>query len=363
MFIVGAGPAGLAAGISAASAGFSVEVADISAPPIDKACGEGLMPDSVAALAAVGVDLGPVESASFRGVRFIGHGRTAEALFPVGTGRGVRRTVLHPLLLERAESLGVRFRWKTVVRGMANGTVQMDGAKVRPRWIVGADGHQSRVRRWSGLDSGELRSKRIGLRQHFAIEPWSDFVEIYWGKRGQAYVTPVAKDEICVAFMAHEKFASVKDALSHFPELNERLAGVLKSDAPRGAVSLVKRLHHVVRGNVALIGDASGSIDAITGEGMAVGFRQAVALAAALKADDLSQYEAAHRVIGKVPHFMSQSMLMMDRMGLVRRHVLRALSQKPELFARMLQIHVGHTGLTVMGRDGIVNLGLGLLTA
>jgi menaquinone-9 beta-reductase len=363
IFIVGAGPAGLAAGISASQAGFSVEIADCSAPPIDKACGEGLMPDSLAALSELGVNLDAVETAPFAGVRFIGHGRVADSRFPTGTGLGVRRTVLHPLLMERAESLGVRFRWKTVVRGMEDGSVKMDGGTVRPRWVVGADGHQSRVRHWAGLDRGKLSSKRVGLRQHFAITPWSEFVEIYWGEKGQAYVTPVAKDEICVAFMSRQKFASVGVALEHFPELNERIGVAVRSDAPRGAVSLVKRLDRVSRGNVALIGDASGSIDAITGEGMAVGFRQAVALTAALKAGDLNQYEVAHQVIGRVPHFMSEGMLMMDRMGVVQRHVLKALAHKPELFARMLKIHVGHTELKVLGREGLLNLGLGLLIA
>jgi flavin-dependent dehydrogenase len=363
VFIAGAGPAGLAAAIAAADAGFSVEVADSSAPPIDKACGEGLMPDSLAALVELGVSLEGVETAPFLGVRFIGHGLTTEARFPEGTGFGVRRTVLHPLLMRRAESLGVRFRWRTVVRGMKDGAVTMDGGTVRPRWIVGADGHQSRVRHWAGLDQGKLSSRRIGLRQHYAIEPWSKFVEVYWGEAGQAYVTPVAKDEVCVAFMSRKKFASVLDALSGFPELGERLGSALASDAPRGAVSLVKRLHHVTRGNVSLIGDASGSVDAITGEGMAVGFRQAVALAAAFKADDLTRYEAAHTEIGKLPHFMSDGMLAMDRVGAVRRHVLSALTKKPELFGRMIGIHVGHTKLRMMGRDGVLNLGLRLLTS
>jgi flavin-dependent dehydrogenase len=363
VFISGAGPAGLAAGISAARAGFSVEIADCSAPPIDKACGEGLMPDSLAALAGLGVELDGVETSPFHGVRFIGHGRTAEARFPEGTGLGVRRTVLHPLLLEKAESLGVRFRWKTTVRGVENGVVKMDGATVRPRWVIGADGHQSRVRHWAGLERGKLSSKRIGLRQHYGIAPWSKFVEIYWGEKGQAYVTPVAKDEICVAYMSREKFASVAAAQAQFPELNERLGVGMASDAPRGAVSLVKKLQHVAKGNVALIGDASGSIDAITGEGMAVGFRQAAALTAALKAGDLKQYEAAHKEIGRLPHFMSEGMLMMDRVGAVQRHVLKALAHKPELFGRMLKIHVGHTELKALGRDGVLNLGLGLLTA
>jgi menaquinone-9 beta-reductase len=361
VFIVGAGPAGLAAAIAAADTGFSVEVADSSAPPIDKACGEGLMPDSLAALDKLGVNLEGVETSPFFGVRFLGHGRTAEARFPEGMGFGVRRTVLHPLLLARAEGLGVRFRWKTVVRELKDGLVSLEGATLKPRWVVGADGHQSRVRHWAGLNHGTLSSKRIGLRQHYDIQPWSTFVEVYWGELGQAYVTPVAKNEVCVAFMSRKKFASVSDALSGFPELRERLGSAVTSDAPRGAVSLVKRLHHVTRGNVALVGDASGSVDAITGEGMAIGFRQAVALAAAFKRDDLTNYETAHAAIGKLPHFMSDGMLVMDRVGMVRRRVLSVLATRPELFRRMVGIHVGHTPLRLAGRNGVLDLGFRLL--
>ena len=55
VFVVGGGPAGLAAAIAARQRGFEVVVADSAQPPIDKACGEGLMPDGVAALARLGV--------------------------------------------------------------------------------------------------------------------------------------------------------------------------------------------------------------------------------------------------------------------------------------------------------------------
>ncbi|MDE3103591.1 MAG: FAD-dependent monooxygenase [Acidobacteriota bacterium] len=363
VFVVGAGPAGVAAALAAARAGMRVVVADGSAPPIDKACGEGLMPDSIAALAQLGVSLDGVPSAEFHGIRFVERGKVAEAKFPDGVGRGVRRTVLHPLLLEHAERAGVSFRWRTVVRSVEGDRLAMPGAEVRARWIVGADGHQSRVRRWAGLEAGKLSSQRIGLRQHFAVQPWSSFVEVYWCDKGQAYVTPVAHDEICVAFLAREKFSSVAEALAHFPELASRLAGVAASDTPRGAVSLVKQLRSVARGQVALIGDASGSVDAITGEGMAIGFRQAVALAEAMVAGDLSRYQAAHRQIGQLPRFMSQGMLMMDRQRLVRRQVLRALTRKPALFARMMQVHVGHVPLRLLGETGLLRLGAGLLTA
>ena len=45
--IAGGGPAGLAAAIALRQKGLDVLVADALWPPIDKACGEGLMPDAL----------------------------------------------------------------------------------------------------------------------------------------------------------------------------------------------------------------------------------------------------------------------------------------------------------------------------
>ena len=71
VFIVGGGPAGLATGIALRQRGLRVVVADLAQPPIDKACGEGLMPQTVAELKALGVTLGPSQAVPFRGIRFI----------------------------------------------------------------------------------------------------------------------------------------------------------------------------------------------------------------------------------------------------------------------------------------------------
>jgi flavin-dependent dehydrogenase len=92
---------------------------------------------------------------------------------------------------------------------------------------------------------------------------------------------------------------------------------------------------------VALGGDASGSVDAITGEGLCLLFQQAAALAAALEAGDLSLYQAEHRRIGKRPEFMAALMLMLDGRGRLRRRSMRAFEGHPRLFARTLAMHVG----------------------
>ena len=93
--VVGGGPAGIAAALAVRQKGFTVTVVDYAWPPIDKTCGEGLMPDSLAALQRLGVEIDPFQIFRFRGIRFLGSGVSVEADFPSGSGFGVRRTTLH----------------------------------------------------------------------------------------------------------------------------------------------------------------------------------------------------------------------------------------------------------------------------
>src|SRR5690349_21336038 len=134
VFVIGGGPAGLAAAIAARRRGMRVVVADGNRPPIDKACGEGLMPDSRRAAEAIGIRLPDSVGFEFRGIRFHGAGKQVEAEFPHGRGVGVRRTVLHEILIETAERAGVELRWNTPVPKIED---------IRSRWIVGADGAAS----------------------------------------------------------------------------------------------------------------------------------------------------------------------------------------------------------------------------
>ena len=363
VFVIGGGPAGLAAAIAAAQKGMSVTVADIAEPPIDKACGEGLMPDSLHALSSLGVVLDRFDHASFRGIRFLGENDSVEAKFSRGVGIGIRRTILHDVMVERARDLGIRLLWRARVRGVEKDAVHVNGEYVRCRWIVGADGQNSRVRAWAGLANGRNYERRVGLRQHFRIQPWSDFVEIYWGESGQAYVTPIASNEICVALISRRRFPSFDEGLAPFPALRSRLHHGFASSDAKGAVTITRRLRSVVRGNLILVGEASGSADAITGEGLAISFRQASALGEALAGDDLSHYCSAHRETARLPHLLGRSMLLMDKYPWLRSHALHAFARRPGLFARLLAVHVGEITPSQFGIGGLLRLGWGLLSA
>jgi flavin-dependent dehydrogenase len=301
------------------------------------------MPDTLAGLRDLGIEVNECEGYPFRGIRFLGQSMEVEANFPTGQGIGVRRPVLHQKLVEQAYSAGVAFRWKTPITGLRPEGVVVGGSLVAARWIVGADGIRSRVRRWAGLEAQSVGEHRYAFRRHYSIKPWSDCMELYWGKSAQAYVTPVGRQQVCIVLMSRHpavRFASVG---THFPQLAKHLAQAASASAERGAITLTHRFERVHCGRVALIGDASGTVDAITGEGLRLNFDQATALAEALEAGDLGRYQAAHSSLARRPRFMGRLMLMLDRHTALRTRTMRALAANPDVFGRLLAIHVGAT--------------------
>jgi flavin-dependent dehydrogenase len=89
------------------------------------------------------------------------------------------------------------------------------------------------------------------------------------------------------------------------------------------------------------VGDASGTVDAITGEGLCLAFRQSLALAEALEAGDLSLYQKAHARLSRRPLWMARLMLTMDGRPWLQRRALETLASRPELFGKLLAAHVG----------------------
>ena len=363
VFVIGGGPAGLAAAIAARQQGFRVTVADGAQMPIDKSCGEGLMPDGLAALERLGVSVDAANTYPFRGIRFLSSGLAVDAAFPNGaSGLGVRRTVLHRLIAERAAGLGIDCLWQTPVTGIAEDGVQLGSRKVSARWIIGADGGSSRVRRSVGLDAYLKRDCRYAFRQHYRVAPWTDRMELYWGRHGQIYVTPVAHDQVCVALISRDPKLRLTEALQRFPELRSRLDEAEISSTEKGALTATCRLKRVSRGNVALIGDASGTVDAITGEGLCLSFSQAMVLAECLRTGDLARYGREHRRLALRPFLMARLMLTLDGRPGFQRRTLQAFHDRPEVFRRLLALHVGTLSPFHLALDGLT-LGWGLLTA
>jgi 2-polyprenyl-6-methoxyphenol hydroxylase-like FAD-dependent oxidoreductase len=362
--IAGGGPAGLAAAIAARRKGLRVAIFEGVAPAaaIDKCCGEGLMPDALEALTELGVEIPSSSRMPIQGVRFLECGHAAEARFAGQTGAGVRRTTLSSVLLDHARQAEVSIFWGKPVRGLTARGLLAGDEEVECRWIVGADGSQSAMRRAAGLESPSACPRRFGLRRHFRIEPWTDLVEAHWAHGVQAFVTPVEENEIDVAVLSSDSQLRYPEALSLFPELRARLAGAGATSNVRGAVTASRRLDRVTTGNLALLGDASGSVDSVTGLGLAMAFQQAVALGEALEREDLSFYALQHHRLARRPRVMESVMLAMDQRDTLRRRAIRALEAEPVHFSSLLSVHTGTSSVFSFALRAPLALGWRFLT-
>lgn len=291
--VVGGGPVGLAAAIEARLAGLSVVLVEQRAGVIDKACGEGLMPGALPALERLGVR---PEGHPLRGVSYRQGSRAVTHRFADGGGLGVRRTALHATLSARADELGVERVTGRVdrleVRGRAVSISALSvPAYVSANWLMGCDGLHSTVARLAGLARpAPTRSRRYGVRQHYAVAPWSDNIEVYFGPNAELYVTPVNGYGVGVAMLARQG-TDFDAALAAVPQLAERLEGTEVTSSRRGAGPFRQRTRRRSSGRVMLVGDASGYVDAITGEGLRLGFAQARAAVACIAAGRPQDYE------------------------------------------------------------------------
>jgi 2-polyprenyl-6-methoxyphenol hydroxylase-like FAD-dependent oxidoreductase len=339
--IVGGGPAGLATAIAFRKEGLQVDVFDCAQAPVDKACGEGIMPDGIAALAELGIAIPAGVGFPFRGIRFIDGGCSFAADFPSHPACGLRRLVIHDLLATRAAQTGVALHWGMKRVDFLETGLRIDGELIQPKLLVAADGLNSPLRRASGLHEPLREEIRYGFRRHYAIAPWSPYVELHWGKRSQIYITPISDWQIGVAILSRDSKLRLDDGLAEFPEVRSRLAGVPHCSAERGSLTISRRLKQVSRPGFALLGDASGSVDAITGEGLSLAFRQAIALANAFESGDLRRYERAHRRLLRRPQKMATVLLALERRPRLRAQAFSRLAKHPDIFARLLAFHTG----------------------
>ncbi len=341
LLVAGAGPVGLAVAIEAARVGMSVTVLDPRPGPIDKACGEGLMPPARRGLERLGVQ---VAGCPFHGIRYLRADAGspadlagAEARFRDGPGLGVRRTDLSGALHDRAAALGVRRLTGAAPTPRRRGDA-VECGELRSRWFVAADGLHSPIRTALGLDgTGQGRTvRRFGLRRHYRIEPWADLVEVHWASRGEAYVTPVAEDLVGVAVLGPPG-RGFDDWLGDFPALRRRLRGAEPADAVRGAGPLRQRVSaRVVGARILLAGDAAGYVDALTGEGIAIGLAEARELIACLAAGRPDDYERAWRRVTRRYRVLTSGLLVVSGRPVLRRGLVPAARRLPWVFSAIV---------------------------
>ncbi|MER6441778.1 FAD-dependent monooxygenase [Streptomyces sp. NPDC001185] len=331
VLVAGGGPAGLAAAIHAALAGLEAVVVEPRTAPVDKACGEGVMPGGVVALRTLGVE---VTGHALRGIRYLDGATRAEASFRGGGGLGIRRTTLHSALHGRALGLGVRLVHGRIgeVRQNAD-TVEAGG--FTSRWLIAADGLHSPVRRSLGLELPGREQSRYGLRRHYRVAPWTDFVEVHWSRHGEAYVTPVGDDLVGVAVLSRRR-RGYEDQLAAFPALAASLRGPAATDV-RGAGPMPQRVRRRVAGRVLLVGDAAGYLDALTGEGIALALGSAGAAVRCLTTGRPAAYEHAWMRLTRRHRLLTGALLTATRHPAGAALVVPAASRVPRLFAAAIR--------------------------
>jgi menaquinone-9 beta-reductase len=217
--------------------------------------------------------------------------------------------------------------------------------------------------KWANLSWPRPRLARFGFSRHYAAVPWTDLVEVHWGPGCQIFLTPTGGDEVCVALLSHHPRLRIDRALAHFPEVAERLKSSRLLTAELGGVTSLGRVRGVVSGHVALVGDASFTVDGISGQGLSLAFQQAILLAEAFARDDLAYYEIAHREISRAPWRMTRLLLLMDRSAWLRRKVIRLFADNPALFSKIMSGHMAEAAQESLNATEVLGLGWQVLRA
>ena len=319
VLIVGAGPAGSATAISylKRNPNLKIALADKSAFPRDKACGDGLGPGVVSALAGLNIDFTdipgafPVRYAEVHGIGGISF-RTGlqEASLDASHGLTVRREEFDDFLRRRAIASGAawlpehRFLSYETKDNMLEVHLQnlQTGADLTTtcQLLVGADGASSRVRRQAGIAPSSSKRTGIGIRAYADIPAeWSDRIVISYEEQlrpGYGWCFPLSDGTANVGCGM-----VVKDYQRLRPDLKELLGQYLDVLADRGLQCSEPSNHstHILPSGVlpkltadriALVGDAASMINPLSGEGIVYGMTAGTLLADAT-AKVLSQKE------------------------------------------------------------------------
>lgn len=330
--VAGGGPAGAALAIELGRRGVRVNLYEKAQHPRLKACGEGLLPHGVAALAGIA---GLPDFPRIRGLRFVAGGASVEADFPDAFGLIVRRDRFDAWLFERAAATpNVDARMKTPYR---------DGGE---RFTVGADGRHSVFHK--RLSAHRPARRRVGLSSHACgLDGLGDRAEVFYHRDGEVYVAPTGGGEALVAALFHqERFR--RDGLTHLlkaiPELRERTSRIEWTTPVLAAAPLGLRVPRVVDHNLLLIGDAAGAPDPITGDGIALALASVRPAADAIVSGDLLSYERTRLAMGRTADRLGRVLLAISR---AEGRAARALLRRPSLVPTFMDVALGRRELNV----------------
>lgn len=299
--IVGSGPAGLFLAYLLLRQNIKVTLFEKRREfPIDKVCGEGIMPAGVDILKQYGIldeiIKTKVPHFFFEGITYkngIIPSLKCNGQFLHGDlGLGIRRVHLSQLLYKLIkDDPNITFHLGVEATPHSSSTEdETYNIKIKNRenpatlekvigpftHLIGADGRLSKIRSlFFGEDKEWASGSRVGASIHYDIKPWSKNVEVWWSEELEAYVTPLSSESISIIFMWDNKKSprtpcTLQELLSHFPALQILLNYPISH--PRGQLQFLSNLPHkaitAATKNIFLIGDAALFYDGITGEGI-----------------------------------------------------------------------------------------------
>jgi flavin-dependent dehydrogenase len=387
VLVLGAGPAGSATAASLARAGFHVVLADKKEFPRSKPCGEFLSPQCVPYLQELGVadELTALAPRLVRGMHLSGYGAEATGRFRRLAGRaaseaaglGIRRERFDALLQRAAVRQGAvwlpRHDLLDLQRDaggrVVGATLRRPGDAplvVRARLVVGADGVHSRTARALGVQRRTAWLDQFALVAHFdGVDP-RPMAEVHLFPGGFFAATTVDAGAFSVNLVVpartlHARSTADWDQFvaahhAEAPAFGERLRGARRTTPWRGIGPLAWRTTAQHAPGVALVGDACGYVDPLTGEGIYFALFGARALAAAAaealhtparEAVALARYAAERRAeVG--PRLRGSAVLQRAlRQPWLVRQFLRAAGRWPGLADLVVTL----TGDTIHPRD------------
>ncbi len=386
VLVIGGGPAGSATALHLARAGVSVLLIERDTFPKQKCCGEGIMPHGVKQIEELGL-LDAVREAQampFDGITYRHGKHEASGCFPGGEeGIGIRRlrldALFHQAILEQAGVRVVPAEMNHIEVDNRCAVVTCGDQVFRGQVVVGADGLNSQVRKQRGLEARRAGRNRYGGNFHLELpesRPQYDKVEVHFSKGYEIYLTPVAPREVCVAILCEKAQAKslAGDRLGGLRRLAEACPSFPRDLVDARTISegffcgpLRQTVPKVVADRTALVGDAAGFLDPITGEGLSVALVSAKLLAgvisSGLESGDLSAagllpYGEAREAGIRDALILTEVILWWIRTPLLPAHVVRNLGKRPEVFEKMLGVAAGSAGLGSLGLSEIRGLAL-----
>lgn len=291
--IVGGGPVGLMTAIQLHHQGIESVVLEKRSYPVDKVCGEGVMPLGSQILKDLGL-LSKFKAeyfTFFSGIEYFENNKKTQTFeFNDRKGMAIRRVELSRVLreecrerrievLENTEYLSHEKTTNEVLVTYAQNGVEQ---RIKCLKLIAADGIHSSVLKDLKINTKKQSYRRMGLRWHVSCKPWSKYVQVYWGHGVEAYVTPVGPSQIEIAllyFPQLHKGEKVEDLMNYFPFLQNKIKDLKLVSSVKGYGPFPRESEMNPHPYVHFVGDSFAFIDGITGDGISFGFLQAYLLA------------------------------------------------------------------------------------